>query len=416
MIMDPIMNSLAFVPVSFIEPCMISISWPPSPPIYSSPALSCRHHHRHCARPKVATSVPATATSSTRRDFLHSLFFTATAIATATSVTALSTAADAAATTTSVSSHQPSHALPPPPSSSVQPSDLDVARATDLLQAHCLPFLQAISPLSLDALLYRGHPLPLSLPLHSTSARRNDSIAPKLLRLTLDTSSGDLFDADTYGVDDRAAVPFFHALDSYLATLESQSLPSGGIDGSRRRRRHRYWDGKTIDAEDSTRSLSRSQSQIRDVPRVRGAHIGTGSPDDAAQWGVPLTVWPIGSNVRFAVWDTTTPTTSTSTSTSTNVTQQGSMDNDGLTVDDENVMVRHDPRRFIYARGDIFHGALAAKGSLAFDHDSLRAGLVRGHEVLFQCSAFYVMPQQLVAPVLHTLGAHGASVHADHDR
>lgn len=360
----------------------------------------------------------ATATSISRGDFLRILLFTTTATATsATASLSAAAAAAAAATTTSVSSHHPSDAPPPPPPSlPVQPSDLDVARAADLLHAHCLPFLQAISPLSLDALLYRGHPLPLPLSLHSTSVRRNDSMAPKSLRLTLDTSPGDLFDPDTYGVDDRAAVPFFHTLDTYLETLAAQSLSSDGIGDNRRPCRHCYWDGNAIDAEDSTYNPSQSGScNFNVVPRVRGAHIGTGSPDDAAQWGVPLTVWPIGSNVRFAVWDTTTPT-ATSTSTSTHAAQLRSKNNDGLIVDDENVMIRHGPQRFIYARGDTFLGAIAAKGPLAFDANSVRAAVVRGHEVLFQCAAFYVMPQQLVAPVLRTLGVHGVPVHADDDR
>lgn len=378
-------------------------------------------------------SVRAAATSClTRRNFLRSLLFTATS----TSVTASrSTIADADANAADVvsptpvatattntlvsSSYRPSDAHHP--SSMQEPSDPDVvavACAADLLQANCEPFIHAISPLSPDILLYRGHPLP-SPPLRALTP----------LRLMLDVSPGDLFDADTYGVDDRAAVSFFRALDAHLATLAAQqSLTSGS------RRRRSDDDGNTGIDEDSTRrrSRSRSRSLSCDVPRVGGAHIGTGSCEDAAQWGVPMTVWPIGSNVRFAVWDNTNtttpspppPTTTTNTTaaaassitytSTTNATHLSTTNDDRLHMDDnnnDNVIIRHnDPRRFIYARGDTFQTALAAKRSLAFDRDSLRAALARGHEVLFQCAAFYVMPQQLVAPVLRTLAGRGVSV------
>lgn len=175
-----------------------------------------------------------------------------------------------------------------------------VARIATTLRTHCKPFLAAIAPLSKNALLWRGHDH------HCTD-------------LTLSSPQSDLTDDPTYGKEGAA---FFRRLDVLMS----------------------------------------EQSRATDfVPRPNFSHIGTGSRTTAAEWGIPLTVWPCGL-LRYAV-----------------------REHGGL----------------IYASGDSIASARNQRGSLIYT--GLRDALQRGDEVMFQCHSFYILPLQLLPSVVTML-------------
>lgn len=178
--------------------------------------------------------------------------------------------------------------------------DIDVYHITKTLRDNCSPFLSTIAPLSENALLWRGHT-------HSYT------------NLTMSSPQSDLIDDQTYGKEGAA---FFCALDTLM--LEQ------------------FW-------------------KTDFVPRPRSSHIGTGSKATAAEWGVPLTIWPCGA-IRYAVREC-----------------------GGL----------------IYANGDSVASAQIHRGSLVYT--GLRDALQHGDEVMFQCHSFYILPSQLLSHVVAML-------------
>lgn len=178
--------------------------------------------------------------------------------------------------------------------------DTHVYYITKTLRDHCSSFLSTIAPLSENALLWRGH----------THTYTN---------LTLSSPKSDLVDHHTYGKEGAA---FFRALD----TLMLEQFCKTDF-----------------------------------VPRPRSSHVGTGSRATAAEWGVPLTIWPCGA-IRYAV-----------------------REHGGL----------------IYANGDSVASAQVHRGSLVYT--GLRDALQHGDEVMFQCHSFYILPSHLLSHVVAML-------------
>lgn len=96
--------------------------------------------------------------------------------------------------------------------------------------------------------------------------------------------------------------------------------------------------------------------------QISRAHIATGSHLLASQWGFPVTVWPIG---HFKYVSRVT----------------------GLIYDDTDM---ESPQRADLARGPL-------------QQRNLRTALIAGDEVLFQCRAFYILPEYLLPYVLAQL-------------
>lgn len=98
------------------------------------------------------------------------------------------------------------------------------------------------------------------------------------------------------------------------------------------------------------------------VPRPSNAHIATGSRDTAAQWGFPLTVWPT-SPFLYAVRTTS---------------------------------------QLIYTPGEAYQPNVVSNGGMIFGN-GLRRALHQGHEVLFECPSFYILPLHLHHDVVKIL-------------
>lgn len=102
------------------------------------------------------------------------------------------------------------------------------------------------------------------------------------------------------------------------------------------------------------------------VPHVSNSHLATGSAQMASEWGgYAHTIWPT-SNVRFAVWNKSD---------------------------------------LFYASGDSVFNSIFAneKGRLKFDSLALRHALEQGREVMFESPSFYILPSNMLIPVVEIL-------------
>lgn len=174
----------------------------------------------------------------------------------------------------------------------------DARSTAKLIREQCSQFISLIHPVIPNALLWRG--------------------ADSGKDFTVRSSPSDLLMEETYGA---AGASFFRDLDHFLLGHEQE-----------------------------------------DTVRPSRAHIGTGDPHIAANWGTPVSIWPAGQ-LRFAYWRDSS---------------------------------------LIYEDGETLEASRNRGGQLVFDK-GLRHALIDGKEVMFEAQTFFEVSGQLTASVLERL-------------